>query len=219
MKKTLTLSLALCLLLTGCSNTPSESGGTETESTTSTDAVSPSAQIAIDAAELRAAYYQQLVSNLQQEILTLKSEFERDRNEYESRIDELEASMNPATEEESSFQFTTADGKATITAYIGSNKEVQIPETLGGCPVTVIADRAFENHADLTSVTLPEGVTDIGWFAFSGCVSLTRVQMPKSVATISYGAFENCNSALTFLCVSDSYAEQYARSYGIGVEH
>jgi hypothetical protein len=42
----------------------------------------------------------------------------------------------------------------------------------------------------LTSVTIPEGVTEIGYRAFS-CNQLTSVTIPKGVKKIGTGAFDN----------------------------
>ena len=40
---------------------------------------------------------------------------------------------------------------------------------------------AFWCCSALTSVTIPEGVTQIGDYAFDGCSSLTSVTIPESV--------------------------------------
>lgn len=48
--------------------------------------------------------------------------------------------------------------------------------------------------ADIKSVVMEEGVTDIGDYAFSGCGNLTSVTIPDSVTQIGASAFENCGS-------------------------
>ncbi len=67
-----------------------------------------------------------------------------------------------------------------------------IPEKLGGCLVTAIADRAFIGCEGLTEVTIPEGVTTIGQSAFLKCVGLTKVTIPASVTMIGEGVFGGC---------------------------
>lgn len=114
----------------------------------------------------------------------------------------------------SDFQYTTKDGKITILSYVGSEKTVSVPEEIGGCPVTYIADTAFEGNLTLEKVILPSSLEGIGWFAFRGCIALCEVQAPSSIAKIEYGAFENCNAKLTIVCPEGSYAEEYAISYG-----
>ena len=97
---------------------------------------------------------------------------------------------------------------------MGSEKIVSVPQTIGDCPVTHIADTAFENNLTLEKVILPSSLESIGWFAFRGCIALCEVQAPATLSRIDYGAFENCNATLTFVCESGSYAEEYAQSYG-----
>ncbi len=216
MKKTLALCCIFCALLCGCSPKNDEvqdpTSATEERQTTTT----PQDQISLDAAQVRVEYYEGLVDSLRQEVLSLKTELYTSRVEYESKLAELMG--NPSSGESSTeqmFEYTVENGSATLTLYKGDQSEVTIPTTLGGYPVRAIADKAFENNTKVASVSVPSGVTDIGWFAFSGCVFLTDVTLPASLQSISYGAFENCSSALTVRCPSGSYAQQYARSYGL----
>ncbi|MCL2087739.1 MAG: leucine-rich repeat protein [Oscillospiraceae bacterium] len=50
----------------------------------------------------------------------------------------------------------------------------------------------FQNCVNLTSVSIPEGITEIGSNAFSGCTSLTNVQLPTSLTIIGTNAFMGC---------------------------
>ncbi len=238
MKKTIATCLMLSTLLCGCqretgqANVPQDPQSTQgTEAHTNTQAPTPSED------DTRLAYYEQLVNELQQKVLDLKTELYASRVEYEAQIDALReqvSSKPPASgettddkiqtdtsqesEREALFSYIVKDGAATLTAYRGSDKRVIIPSSLDGYRVVAIADRAFADHAEMVSVVIPEGVTSIGWFAFSGCVSLQTVAIPASVTSISYGAFQNCDAKMTVACASGSYAEQYARSYGMAVK-
>jgi hypothetical protein len=62
------------------------------------------------------------------------------------------------------FTFSTnADGMSlTITRYTGNGGAVSIPETINGLSVTDIATGAFWNDLDVTSITIPSSVTNIG---------------------------------------------------------
>ena len=60
------------------------------------------------------------------------------------------------------------DGSVKITGYEGKKTSVEIPETLGREPVTVIGESAFDDTG-LRSVKIPEGVTTIGDHAFYDC--------------------------------------------------
>ena len=216
MKKIVIISLVLSLLFCGCAN---GTAAGDTPTTTPSDTSDVFDQIALDAAEARADYYQNLVVELQKEIVSIKNAHASARVEYESRIDELEAALGlPEAALPSDFAYTTKDGTITITAYLGKQKVVIIPDEIGGCPVTHIADAAFENHHTLEKVILPSSLQSIGWFSFRGCIALCEVEIPTSVSKIEYGAFENCNAKLTFLCSAGSYAEEYAQSYGFATK-
>ena len=55
----------------------------------------------------------------------------------------------------------------------------------------------------LTSVTIPNSVTIIGWSTFKDCSALTSVTIPNSVTTIAWKAFDGC-SALTSVTIPNS---------------
>ena len=219
MKKTLALCCIFCALLCGCTAKNAGAGDSTGDSQKPTlllEDEQNAGQIALDAAQTRLEYYEGLVGDLQQEILDLKTTIYTNKVEYEAVLEALKG--NGATESTLSdalFEYTEKNGEVTLISYKGNAKEVTIPATLNGYPVTSIADRAFENNTALLSVTVPSGVKEIGWFAFSGCVFLTDVTLPASLQNVEYGAFENCSSALTVRCPNGSYAQMYARSYGM----
>ena len=226
MKRPLIFCVFLCALLCGCQSNNAEQptdSSLQTEEKPSTDTT-----VGEDDAQTRLTYYEGLVTDLRAELLELKISLFSERVEYESRIEALETELKaverppsaPSDEvetvaPESEFRYTVSDGKVILTAYVGERSEVVIPNTLGGYPVVAVGDRAFLNQTAMTSVTIPDGVLEIGWFAFSGCVSLETVAIPNSVRAISYGAFQNCDMTLTVFCASGSYAEAYAQSYGM----
>ena len=217
MKNLLILCLILALFLCSCAN---EATGEELQTTTPADSSDVFDRIALDAAEARADYYQNLVVELQKEIVSIKNAHASAKVEYESRIEELEIALGiPEAAPSTDFQYTTKDGEITITAYVGNEKVVSIPNEIGGCPVTYIADASFENHRTLEKIIIPKNVEGIGWFAFRGCIALSQIEIPSSVAKIEYGAFDNCNAKLTFLCPAGSYAEEYAQSYGYSTKN
>ena len=95
---------------------------------------------------------------------------------------------------ENGFEYTVTGDEATITGYTGPAKNIVIPSELGGKPVTVIGNEAFQEKTTITSVTIPEGVTSIEDYAFENCTSLTEVKIPKGVKSIGEAAFGNCSS-------------------------
>ena len=54
--------------------------------------------------------------------------------------------------------------------------------------------------SSLTSVVIPEGVTEIGKEAFQGCTSLTSVVIPESVTKIGNYAFKRCTVDCNVKC-------------------
>ena len=206
--------LFLTVFLFGCSDQ-----GDGREESTSVEVIyqiPPSYQIALDAAEQKTNYYQELVKDLQAQLVAVKADMFATQAEYEARIEALQAALDalqPTPEE--SYSYTLYGGNATIVSYLGNQTDLVIPTTLEECPVTKIADHAFENNTAITSIVIPEGVSEIGWFAFGGCVALKEITLPVGVISIQYGAFENHHSDLVIVCSKDSYAYEYAQSYGI----
>lgn len=70
------------------------------------------------------------------------------------------------------FTFDATTG--TIKKYNGNDAVVNIPSEINGTPVTTIGNAAFRDSS-VTSVTIPDSVTEIGSNAFAGCTNLTSV--------------------------------------------
>jgi hypothetical protein len=75
------------------------------------------------------------------------------------------------------FTFTANSGAITITGYTGSGGAVTIPDTTNGWPVVSIGNNAFYNNTSLTSVTIPNSVTNIGGSTFQYCSGLTNIMV------------------------------------------
>lgn len=67
----------------------------------------------------------------------------------------------------------------------GKQKDVVLPSG----KFTKIDSGCFKNNTTMESVSIPEGVTEIGFAAFSGCYNLKSVQLPKSLIKIGASAF------------------------------
>ena len=88
------------------------------------------------------------------------------------------------------------DNTVSVRKYLGDGLDVSIPSvvTFNGneYKVTDIGEAVFKNK-DLTEITIPETVKNIGKEAFYGCSGLTEVILPDSLITIGNNAFDGCS--------------------------
>ena len=99
----------------------------------------------------------------------------------------------------------TLTSKTTVSVGKGSTKPrgvLTIPATITDADgdsfsVTSTTNQAFEACDELTSVTIPEGVTNIDKYTFLNCSALTSVNIPNGVTSIGQGAFNSCSSLTT----------------------
>jgi RHS repeat-associated protein len=123
----------------------------------------------------------------------------------------------PAAVQALDFFYTTSGGAITITRYTGPGGAVTIPDTIAGLPVTRIGNYAFDSRENLTSVkmtsvTIPNTVTNIGLMAFSGCTGLTNALLGNSVTSIGNSAFSRC-AGLTSITIPDSVTSIGANAF------
>ena len=86
--------------------------------------------------------------------------------------------------------------EAMVAAAEATLTEANIPSAVefGGnqYPVIKINDNVFADNTNLTAVTLPDGLVEIGNYAFSGCQNLESVAFPESLTTLGDMAFYAC---------------------------
>lgn len=80
--------------------------------------------------------------------------------------------------------------KAGVTA-------ISLPQELN-----IIGEGTFAG-SEIESITIPEGVTEIGDYAFYGCPNLKEVKLPSTLTRVGKGAFGNC-TALETIDLSDT---------------
>lgn len=224
-----------CTALAGCSMM-TESAQTNQSTTSGTIQANNSPTL------LQIEYYEGIISDLETRLLNEKEANYIAAGTYKQKIAELEAiidSLNkkidilskndiqgsdtPEFKEQVAITPSINNNQSstefiyngnTITQYKGNKSTVHIPESINGVMVTHIGDGAFEN-SEVEKVILSDKIEYIDWFAFSGCTSLSEIYIPDSVTSIGYGAFDNCSSFLIIKCPKNSYAEAYAKSWGI----
>lgn len=74
------------------------------------------------------------------------------------------------------FYKMVEDGSFCVIGYKGDEAEVIIPEDKN---ITMLYDRLFKGHDEITSVKIPDTVTDLGEFVFDGCVNLRHLTLPS----------------------------------------
>lgn len=111
-----------------------------------------------------------------------------------------------------------------------ADADLQLPDEIGGRPVTVLGDYALSARAPapqpddfsvrltcggqppahdaaaLRTVTLPRGLTHVGSYAFYNCTGLTHLTCGPDLREIGGGALMNCRAlrGVTLLCAPDA---------------
>ena len=80
------------------------------------------------------------------------------------------------------------DGTIEIDSYDGDYEAIVIPTQIGGRDVTVIG--GFANEDEITSVVIPDTVREIADNAFVNCFNITSVKMGANVEVIGDNAFD-----------------------------
>lgn len=112
------------------------------------------------------------------------------------------------------FKYSLSSGVITITAIISEEENLVIPSSIDGYRVYAIGSEALSS-GKVKSITISPGIEKLDWFAFKNCPSLSSVSIPDSVSSIGYGAFDNASSSLIIRCARDSFAHRYSQSYGL----
>jgi len=99
----------------------------------------------------------------------------------------MEMSLEKASEE---YVFRRKHGKIHIKKYIGKGGKTEIPQFIGGMPVTVIGDFAFDSSG-VTEVIIPDGVRRIGSIAFNHCNALKKVTILGKINKCNFCTFRN----------------------------
>lgn len=95
--------------------------------------------------------------------------------------------VNPSSD----FAYTADGGEVTITDYVGTSEHVLIPDTIDGLPVTALGHRAFYEKT-VTTVVVPDSVTEIGAACFSGDNYLVSLKLPDGLKRLPPASLESC---------------------------
>lgn len=104
-----------------------------------------------------------------------------------------DSSSTPTSEKYFESEYDKKNRGYYITQYTGTEKNVVIPSTIDGQPVTGIGKKVFKNK-NIESIVIPDSVLWIGDSAFENCESLIEVSLSESVKSIGYSVFSGCSS-------------------------
>lgn len=110
-------------------------------------------------------------------------------------IDGINYELTPATHE-AKVMWGVYSGDITIPASVTYNSETYT--------VTSINGWAFCSSSQMTSITLPEGLTTLGDGAFNSCASLTTVTLPSTLTNAGQLQFGSCSALETVYCYAET---------------
>lgn len=88
-----------------------------------------------------------------------------------------------------------------LIGYVGTSTELTLPASFNDKSYGIY-DYAFQDNTQLTSVTIPSGVTSIGAYAFDGCTKITSFTLSEGLQTIGNYAFSDCDAMTEFVIPS-----------------
>lgn len=77
--------------------------------------------------------------------------------------------------------------QAVITGLLQDRRHVEVPLSIGGCPVTGIAPHAFAEKKQMRSLSLPVTLRSVGAFAFHNCPQLEEISLYDGIRDFHNG--------------------------------
>lgn len=93
------------------------------------------------------------------------------------------------------------DGTRCVMGYQGDEGGVVIPDDMN---ISMLYDKLFAGHSEITSVHIPDTVTDLGEFLFDGCVNLRSITLPPALTSLWGYTF--CRSAFDEIILPERVA-------------
>jgi len=132
---------------------------------------------------------------------TDKQTYQKD-TEYTFHIKAISESKTVRLFETDDIYFEMLDNGTYEAKFSLTGGDIVIPSEYGGIPVTKVADDFIKNCAKYNSVTVSEGITEIGSQAFASCKK--KVILPESIEVIGSKAFYLCDGLTGILTIGAS---------------
>lgn len=104
-----------------------------------------------------------------------------------------------------------------ITSYLGQGGDVVIPSSISGTAVLGIGANAFQNNANIESVTMPSTMERIENSAFDGCSNLHTVNLNEGLYFLGERCFQKTSNLTSIWFPSTVNTISYAAFYQSGL--
>ena len=105
------------------------------------------------------------------------------------------------------YTYSLKGSDAKILSYSGTGGNITIPTVVGtDKTVTSIVDYGLQGKSNLTGVTIPDSVTELGNSVFVGCPNLSSISIGDGVTEIPNGFFMGLSS-LASVSIGDGVTE------------
>lgn len=96
------------------------------------------------------------------------------------------------------FLYEEMGSEIKITAYLGNDSEILIPESINGKIVSAIGNDAFHYCDSLVTVVLPDTILDLGTSAFGYCTNLRNFYVCESIISVGVYLFEGNDDIIIY---------------------
>ena len=110
-------------------------------------------------------------------------------SDYADKVDLYIYENSVGIIENADFRYLQYDGNKAYIIKALNNSVTFV--SISGLDVKIIGDKAFMDSG-VTSITMPNTITYIGWQAFENCTNLTSVTLSNTLVEMDYRAFHNC---------------------------
>ncbi|MBQ7907306.1 MAG: leucine-rich repeat domain-containing protein [Clostridia bacterium] len=97
-------------------------------------------------------------------------------------------------------------------------KNIVIPDTYNGRPVTEIMKSAFSNNKTIETIVIGKNVKAIKKYAFEGCENLKSITIPKGVEQCGEWVFSLCPNLAVINCEAESLPTDWDKDWLGGCE-